>query len=184
MLRLFLLMLAALAPQFATAEAPLLRAEQAFRYTAEARGDELVLRWQVADGYYMYQDRFGFRSLDAGVTLGEPELPAGIFYEDEFFGETYIHRGDFEIRIPFSGAPSGSNPAAGNQVAGLRGHRHLPAAPDLAGRRTSRRDRRGTGRRGPRPSRAARCCRSCPAAAAAHRRNSCIPTRRSAPARP
>jgi thiol:disulfide interchange protein DsbD len=108
MLRLFLLMLAALAPQFATAEAPLLRAEQAFRYTAEARGNELVLRWQVADGYYMYQDRFGFRSLDAGVMLGEPELPAGIFYEDEFFGESYIHRGDFEIRIPFSGAPSGA----------------------------------------------------------------------------
>ena len=108
MLRLFLLMLAVLAPQFATAEAPLLRAEQAFRYTAEARGDELVLRWQVADGYYMYQDRFGFRSLDAGVTLGEPQLPAGIFYEDEFFGESYIHRGDFEIRIPFSGAPAGS----------------------------------------------------------------------------
>ena len=107
MIRIFLLILAALIPQFATAEPQLLRAEQAFRYTAEARDGEIVLRWQVADGYYLYQKRFGFRSLDPAVTLGEPRLPPGIFYEDEFFGEGYIHRGDFEIRIPASGSPAG-----------------------------------------------------------------------------
>lgn len=107
MIRLLLLLLAALGPQFALAEPPLLRAEQAFRYTAEARDGQLVLRWQVADGYYMYQDRFGFRSLDEGVVLGEPSLPPGILYEDEFFGEGYIHRGRFEVRIPVSGRPAG-----------------------------------------------------------------------------
>jgi len=107
MIRTLLLILAALAPQLAAAEPQLLRAEQAFRYTTEARDGEIVLRWQVADGYYLYQKRFGFRSLDPAVTLGEPRLPPGIFYEDEFFGEGYIHRGDFEIRIPASGSPAG-----------------------------------------------------------------------------
>lgn len=107
MIRILLLMLAALLAQPATAEPELLRAEQAFRYTAEARDGELVLSWQVADGYYLYEKRFGFRSLDPAVTLGEPALPPGTLYEDEFFGESTIHRGDFEIRIPISGTPSG-----------------------------------------------------------------------------
>jgi len=107
MLRTILLLLAALGPQIAAAEPQLLRAEQAFAYTAEAAGDELVLRWRVADGYYMYQERFGFRSLDPAAELGEPELPPGIPYEDEFFGASTIHRGNFEIRIPVNGNPSG-----------------------------------------------------------------------------
>ncbi|HRP87867.1 MAG TPA: protein-disulfide reductase DsbD, partial [Gammaproteobacteria bacterium] len=107
MIRIFLLTLAALLPQLATAEPQLLRAEQAFRYTAELQDGELALRWQVADGYYLYQQRFGFRSLDSAVTLGTPEMPAGIPYEDEFFGASIIHRGSFEIRVPVDGVPAG-----------------------------------------------------------------------------
>jgi thioredoxin:protein disulfide reductase len=106
MMRIFLVLLVTLAPQFASAEPELLRAEQAFRYTAEARDGELLVNWQVADGYYLYQKRFGFRSLDPAVTLGEPELPPGIPHADEFFGEGYIHRGGFQIRIPASGVPA------------------------------------------------------------------------------
>jgi thioredoxin:protein disulfide reductase len=106
MMRIFLLTLAALTSQLAIAEPQLLRAEQAFRYTAELHDGDVVLRWQVADGYYLYQKRFGFRSLDPAVMLGDPELPPGILYEDEFFGEGYIYRGRFEIRIPASGAPA------------------------------------------------------------------------------
>jgi len=111
MLRTILLTLALLAsqlaPQPALAEPELLRAEQAFRYTAETDGDALVVRWRVADGYYLYQDRFGFRSLDPAVELGEARFPEGILYEDEFFGEGYIHRGAFEVRIPVAGAAAG-----------------------------------------------------------------------------
>jgi thioredoxin:protein disulfide reductase len=106
MKRIFLVLLAALTSSLALAELQLLRAEQAFRYTAELHDDQVVLRWQVADGYYLYQKRFGFRSLDPAVVLGEPELPPGILYEDEFFGEGFIHRGRFEIRIPASGQPA------------------------------------------------------------------------------
>ena len=105
MLRILLLALAALASLPAAAEPQLLRAEQAFRYTAEHDGRAVVVRWQAADGYYMYQDRFGFRSLDPAVELGAPEMPAGLPYEDEFFGATTIHRGAFEIRIPVLGEP-------------------------------------------------------------------------------
>jgi len=107
MIRILLLTLAALLPQLATAEPQLLRAEQAFRYTAEVRGGELAVRWRVADGYYLYEKRFGFRSLDPAVTLGAPRMPAGLPYEDEFFGASIIHRGSFEIRIPVEGTSAG-----------------------------------------------------------------------------
>ena len=107
MLRTALFILALLGPQVALAEPPLLRAEQAFRYTAHYDGEEVVLRWQVADGYYMYQERFGFRSLDEAVELEPPQLPDGIPHSDEFFGDTTIHRGNFEIRIPAAGTPAG-----------------------------------------------------------------------------
>ena len=109
MIRILLLTLAVLLPQLAPAEPELLRAEQAFRYTAEVRDGELAIRWQVADGYYLYEKRFGFRSLDPAVVLGEPRIPAGIPYEDEFFGASIIHRGSFEIRIPMEGAPAGAS---------------------------------------------------------------------------
>ncbi|HUH00139.1 MAG TPA: protein-disulfide reductase DsbD [Gammaproteobacteria bacterium] len=107
MMRILLLMLAALAPQFAAAEPELLRAEQAFPYTAELREDELVLQWDVADGYYLYRKSLAFRSLDAGVELDTPDLPPGQPYEDEFFGESRIYRGRVEARIPVSGTPAG-----------------------------------------------------------------------------
>jgi thioredoxin:protein disulfide reductase len=110
MMRILLLVLVALASSQAVADPQLLRAEQAFRYTAEAERGEVVLRWQVADGYYLYEQRFGFRSLDPAVELGEPRLPEGLFYEDEFFGESTIHRGAFEIRIPMNGVPGPSLP--------------------------------------------------------------------------
>lgn len=107
MMRSLLLMCAALVSWPAIAEPQLLRAEQAFRYTAEARDGAVVLHWDVADGYYLYQKRFGFRSLDPAAVLGEPQLPRGDIHEDEFFGKSYIHRGRFEILIPLIGSPAG-----------------------------------------------------------------------------
>lgn len=107
MIRMLLLMAAILAAPAATAEPQLLRAEAAFRYSTELTDDTLLVRWQVADGYYLYEDRFGFRSLADGVELGLPQIPPGEPYADEFFGETVIHRGAFEIRIPVTGNPTG-----------------------------------------------------------------------------
>jgi thiol:disulfide interchange protein DsbD len=50
----------------------------------------------------MYQSAFGFESGNAAVVLGEPELPEGKIYTDEFLGEQTIHRGNFFIRVPYT----------------------------------------------------------------------------------
>jgi len=102
------LLAAALASPGAVAEPELLRAEKAFRYEATLGADALVLSWDVEDGYYLYKKRFGFRSLDPAVSLGEPEWPEGEIHEDEFFGQSIIYRGRFDLRIPLTGTPSGA----------------------------------------------------------------------------
>src|SRR5574340_1793256 len=50
--------------------------EVAFKFTARALdANTLEARWQIADGYYMYRNKFKFE-LD-GAVLGAPQLPAG-----------------------------------------------------------------------------------------------------------
>jgi thiol:disulfide interchange protein DsbD len=101
-----LLALAAAAP--AAAEQEILRPEAAFRYTVEPAGPEAVrVRWIIEPEHYMYRERMGVESRSPSMRLGEPELSAGIPYEDEFFGEMEIYRGSAEILVPLLDRPAG-----------------------------------------------------------------------------
>jgi thiol:disulfide interchange protein DsbD len=62
----------------------------------------VVLNWEVADGYYLYLNKFKFRSLTEGMAAGEPELPKGETRHDEFFGEVRIARGLVEVWLPLA----------------------------------------------------------------------------------
>ena len=87
---------------FAVAEAQdVLPPEEAFPYTIEASSDQLLLKFDVQDGYYLYRERFDFASQTAAVTLGAAVLPNGEIHEDEFFGVVETYRGQFEVRIPY-----------------------------------------------------------------------------------
>lgn len=51
----------------------------------------VVVRWTIADGYYLYRDKFKFAVKDGlGVELGTIELPPGKVKEDEFFGRVEV----------------------------------------------------------------------------------------------
>jgi thiol:disulfide interchange protein DsbD len=73
--------------------------EIAFKFSARALdANTLEARWQIADGYYMYRDKFKFEV--AGATLGAPQLPAGKIKEDENFGRVETYRKDVRITLP------------------------------------------------------------------------------------
>ncbi len=73
--------------------------EVAFKFTARALdANTLEARWQIADGYYMYRDKFRFE-VD-GATLGTPQLPAGKVKDDEFFGKVETYRNEVRIALP------------------------------------------------------------------------------------
>jgi len=86
------------------------RPEEVFRYVAFDAGDAIEIDWAVDDGFYMYQSAFGFESADPAIVLGEPELPEGKVYNDEFLGEQVIYRGNFFVRIPYT--VDGEKPAS------------------------------------------------------------------------
>jgi len=84
----------------AHADEDYLAPEVAFRFSADmADGQTVVVHYRIANGYYLYRERFAFRA--EGATLGQPELPPGVIKFDETFQknvETY-HR-EVSIRIP------------------------------------------------------------------------------------
>ena len=62
----------------------------------------LQIDFAIADGYYLYHDKFRFTSTTAGITLGDPLIPAGQVKVDEFFGEVETHRNAISIRVPYT----------------------------------------------------------------------------------
>ena len=78
--------------------------EVAFKFSARALdANTLEARWQIADGYYMYRDKFKFEV--AGATLGAPQLPAGKVKEDENFGKVETYRKEVRIALPIQRTP-------------------------------------------------------------------------------
>jgi thiol:disulfide interchange protein DsbD len=66
----------------------------AFKFSAKVvEGKAIAVTYEIADGYYMYRERFKF--VAEGATLGEPQIPPGKVKYDETFAknvETYRHQ--------------------------------------------------------------------------------------------
>lgn len=75
--------------------------EDAFRSSAEmVDRDHIRIDWDIAEGYYLYHDKFHFKNSQDGVKLGAAEIPDGKEKNDEFFGTVITHRGQFSIDLP------------------------------------------------------------------------------------
>ena len=73
----------------------------AFKFSASEKPGEVDVRYKIADGYYMYRERFAFAVKSGDATIGAAQLPAGKVHFDQTFNkdvETY--RGELLIRIP------------------------------------------------------------------------------------
>ncbi len=66
-------------------EPEFLPVDEAFRFDFSQNGDELILSFDVAEGYYLYKKQF--KTVTKNAEIGEPGYPAGIIIEDEFFDE-------------------------------------------------------------------------------------------------
>ncbi|MCH2190654.1 MAG: protein-disulfide reductase DsbD [Gammaproteobacteria bacterium] len=84
----------------------LLPDDQAFIESAIIEKQTLLVRWQIAENYYMYRDQFSVVSLTEGVTLGQPSYPEGIIEEDPEFGEVVVYFYEVEYRLPILKAPA------------------------------------------------------------------------------
>jgi thiol:disulfide interchange protein DsbD len=90
------------------AQPDLLEPEKAFRFSARVLdASRIEVRYQIANGYYLYRERFAFAAEPAGVKLGAPQIPQGVLKRDEFFGEVQTHRGELNIIVPVEAAADG-----------------------------------------------------------------------------
>lgn len=92
---LLLLCAAGVTPALAVSEADLLPVDEAFALTARAPArDRIELTWRIADGYYLYRQRFAVQPIDSAFKSNPLQLPHGEKHHDEFFGEveTYRHQ--------------------------------------------------------------------------------------------
>jgi thiol:disulfide interchange protein DsbD len=84
----------------AYAEDDYLAPEVAFRFSARmVDAGTAEVTYAIADGYYMYRERFNFTAV--GAQLGAPHLPAGkVKFDETFQKEVETYRKTITIRIP------------------------------------------------------------------------------------
>lgn len=77
--------------------------EQAYQFNLLIEDQALVFNWDIRNGYYLYRDRFDFRSLDSGLELQTPIFAKGVVKWDEFFEkELEVYYSQTSVRLPFS----------------------------------------------------------------------------------
>jgi thiol:disulfide interchange protein len=84
--------------------------DAAFKVSGAVVDDMLVLRWVIADGYYLYRSKIKVEADSPGLRVGPPELPEGQTKTDEFFGTQEIYLQQATARVPFSREDAGAHP--------------------------------------------------------------------------
>ena len=79
----------------------LLPADQAFEFRAQmVSPNRIDATWRIADGYYMYRDKFDFRFTGNDIITAPVSLPAGTPKEDSIFGNVQVYTRSLEVAIP------------------------------------------------------------------------------------
>ncbi|WP_158756420.1 protein-disulfide reductase DsbD [Dyella sp. S184] len=85
-----------------------LPAEQAFRFEALAQNPhQLLLRWTMPKGYYLYRDQTSLKLKDAGGLSLTPTWPAGTAHHDAHYGDVTVYFDQVELPVAVDGDLAG-----------------------------------------------------------------------------
>lgn len=95
-----IVLILATGPASAVEVTDLLPSEKAFRLNGEASAEgELKLRWDIAEGYYLYRDRVRVKLIGPErVALGELAFPPGKIKQDPYFGDAEVYYKALRVR--------------------------------------------------------------------------------------
>jgi thiol:disulfide interchange protein DsbD len=65
----------------------------------------VTLRWDIADGYYLYRDKVKVTLAEGPATIGTPRMPEGKLHSDEYFGEQVVYYGELVANVPVAATP-------------------------------------------------------------------------------
>ena len=84
--------------------------DQAFRLSASVDGDLIRVRWLIADGYYLYRNKFDITPESPGLILDPPVFPNGVSMTDQYFGTQDIYRQQVEAVVGYRRGDGGAHP--------------------------------------------------------------------------
>lgn len=77
----------------------------AFRFSASQHPGEVDVHFKIADGYYLYRERFAFAVKNGTATLGAPQLPPGhVKFDQTFQKNVETYRNDVTVVVPVKNA--------------------------------------------------------------------------------
>ncbi|WP_321927803.1 protein-disulfide reductase DsbD [Paraburkholderia guartelaensis] len=103
----FLLLVCALLPMLLSAslaraaDDDFLPPDQAFTFSASEAPGMVDVHFKIADGYYMYRERFAFAVRNGTAQLGEAQIPPGhVKFDPTFQKNVETYRSELTIRVP------------------------------------------------------------------------------------
>ena len=75
--------------------------DRAFTFSASEAPGMVDVHFKIADGYYMYRERFAFATRNGTAQLGEAQIPPGhVKFDQTFQKNVETYRGELTIRVP------------------------------------------------------------------------------------
>src|SRR5450631_2445320 len=71
-------------------ESDFLPPDVAFRVSSRVEGNRVLVRWAIADGYYLYRQRMNIQAESPDLTVFPPSFPKGILKTDPYLGTQEI----------------------------------------------------------------------------------------------
>ncbi len=93
-----------------TNEADFLPPDAAFRAACTLEGNEVKVRWAIAEGYYLYRREMHIVAESPGLTLGDPIFPRGRMKDDPYLGTQEIYIGQVAATVPYTRQDAGAHP--------------------------------------------------------------------------
>jgi thiol:disulfide interchange protein DsbD len=85
-----------------TSQDEFLPVAEAFKPDYTIAQGKLILHWKIADGYYLYEERFKFRA-DEGIAIAPTYTPGKMKYDELFERETMVHYHEVSASLDLSG---------------------------------------------------------------------------------
>jgi thioredoxin:protein disulfide reductase len=107
--------------------------EKAFALTAQVVDKQtLRLNWQIADGYYLYQERISAQTDAPGAKLGAIVMPKGVEKFDSNFNKTMIvYKHQLSVDVPIEKGGVGMPMSVGYQGCAEKGLCYPPSTAEL-----------------------------------------------------
>ena len=75
--------------------------DEAYQFSSRVEGNQLIVRWEIAEGYYLYKQRMSIAANESAVEIGQPQWSKqGKDKHDEYFGQVKAFYHEVEASIP------------------------------------------------------------------------------------